>query len=139
MKNTKAKLQTILNAVVLVLSLALTVGVKTVFSACGPKEDGSFMNCHNAEMAVFAIGIALSITALMALLLKGAKLKAGLTLGMVPVAVICAVLPNNFIKLCMMTDMHCHSVMRPAVIITSALIAVIAAVSAVIGLKNDGE
>ena len=28
------------------------------------------------------------------------------------------------IKLCMMTDMHCHSVMKPAVIIICALIAV---------------
>ena len=47
--------------VMTVLSLLLTIGSKTIFSACGPKEDGSWMTCHWAEQAVFGMGIVLTL------------------------------------------------------------------------------
>ena len=36
--------------------LLLTVGSMTVFSACGPKEDGTLMICHNAQIRVAMCG-----------------------------------------------------------------------------------
>ena len=42
--------------VLLVLWLALFVGSMTLFSACGPREDGSWMNCHRAQTALTVVG-----------------------------------------------------------------------------------
>ena len=41
--------------------LLLAVGSMTVFSACWPKEDGTLMNCHNAQIRVALCGIGLSV------------------------------------------------------------------------------
>lgn len=42
----------ILNAAAIVLSVILAAGVKLMFHACGPKDDGSRMHCHTAENTV---------------------------------------------------------------------------------------
>ena len=68
--------------VLLLLSLALCLGVKLVFHACGMKEDGSYMNCHWAEQAVFAVSAGLTITSVLRLFLDR-KAKAGAALAMI--------------------------------------------------------
>lgn len=125
--------------VLTILSLALTVGVKTVFSACGPKDDGSWMNCHWAEQAVFGIGIALTVMSVLVLIFGGSRTGAGASLAAVPAAAIAAFTPAGLINLCMMTNMHCHSVTRPAVIVLSVLIAVTAAVNAAVIFRKTGR
>lgn len=105
------------------LCLILCFGTKLWFHACGPKEDGSWMNCHWAQQCVFGIGLVLSVTAVLHFCVQNRKIKAGLSLGMVPTAVLAAILPSNLVPLCMMHDMRCHSVMRPAVMIVSIAIA----------------
>lgn len=121
----KRSLKTLVfDIVLLLLSAGLTVGVKTVFSACEKKPDGTWMACHWAEQAVMALGCAMAVMALVNIVLNKTDLKRGIVLAMIPTALITAFVPNTLIKLCMMTDMHCHSVMKPAVIIISALIAV---------------
>ena len=119
----------------LVFSAALCLGVKLVFHACGMKEDGSWMNCHWAEQAVFAISIGLTVTAGLRLLLSR-QAKAGAALAMSVVSVMTALLPGVFVRLCMMDTMRCHAVMRPAVIILCALIAVTGIAGAVTGRKE---
>ena len=119
----------------LVFSAALCLGVKLVFHACGMKEDGSWMNCHWAEQAVFAISIGLTVTAGLRLLLSR-QVKAGAALAMSVVSVMTALLPGVFVRLCMMDTMRCHAVMRPAVIILCALIAVTGIADAVTGRKE---
>ncbi|MBR2086465.1 MAG: DUF4418 family protein [Oscillospiraceae bacterium] len=119
----------------LVFSAALCLGVKLVFHACGMKEDGSWMNCHWAEQAVFAISIGLTVTAGLRLLLSR-QAKAGAALAMSVVSVMTALLPGVFVRLCMMDTMRCHAVMRPAVIILCALIAVTGIADAVTGRKE---
>ena len=44
-----------------VFSVAYLVGVRTVFLPCGPKEDGSWMNCHWAGQAVTGVAVCLVI------------------------------------------------------------------------------
>ena len=119
----------------LVFSAALCLGVKLVFHACGMKEDGSWMNCHWAEQAVFAVSIGLTVTAGLRLLLNR-QAKAGAALAMSVIAVMTALLSGVFVRLCMMDTMRCHAVMRPAVIILCALIAVTGIADAVTGRKE---
>ena len=108
--------------VLLILSLILTVGVRLVFHACLPHEDGSWMACHWAEQAVFALGLVLCVQSALLTALD----QPGLALAMVPTAGMAAILPNNLIRLCMMKEMRCHAVMRPAAIALGAVIAAVA-------------
>ena len=135
MKRSKKAL--VLDIILLVLSAGLTTGVKTVFSACEKKPDGMWMTCHWAEQAVFALGIALTAMAVVNIVLGKTDIKRGIAIAMVPTALITAFVPNAFINLCMMKDMHCHEMMRPAVIVISALIAAAACVYAIIVREKD--
>ena len=114
--------------VLLVLCAALMLGVRLMFHACGPKEDGSWMTCHWAQQSVFALSIAMTVTALARLLVRDEGMRRGMALALVPFAGAAAGLPQGGIRLCMMQDMRCHAVMRPAVIVCAVLIAAAAIV-----------
>jgi hypothetical protein len=123
------KIGTISNVIVLLMSAVLCIGVKTVFKACGTGQEGKWMACHWAEQAVMGIGISLTVTALMLVIVSNKKIKQGLALAMIPQAAVSACIPNTLINLCMMETMHCHTVTKPAVIIISVIIAVSALIS----------
>lgn len=130
------KKPSITDILLLILSLALCIGVKCLFHACAPKEDGSWMACHWAEQSVFAAALGMSITAALRLFLdRRAKTGAGLAIGVT--AAVTALVPGIFIRLCMMNDMRCHSVMRPAVIIVCVLLVICAVVDAVLAGKEE--
>ncbi|MBR1724055.1 MAG: DUF4418 family protein [Ruminococcus sp.] len=133
----KSKLSLISGIVLVLLSAALCVGVKLLFHACGPMEDGRWMACHWAEQAVAAFGGSMTVTAVMLLIVKKSAAKRGLALAMIPQAIAAALIPNTLISLCMMTDMRCHAVMKPAVIVISILIAVCALVTAILNRRDE--
>ncbi|HCJ42381.1 DUF4418 family protein [uncultured Ruminococcus sp.] len=126
----------ILGVLLLGCSLCLSVGVKLVFHACGPKDDGSFMTCHWAEQAVLVIGGAMTVISLLVLFVTNGGMRRGLALALAPLGIGAALIPNTMIKLCMMNDMHCHAVMKPAVIIFGITAAVLGAVYALVGKKD---
>ncbi len=130
------KKPTITDMILLILSLALCIGVKLVFHACGMKDDGSYMTCHWAEQAVFAVSTGLAVTAVFRLFLDR-KSKAGAALAMSTTAAVTALIPGVCIRLCMMETMRCHAVMRPAVIILCVLLAVTGIVDFVLCRKQD--
>ena len=117
------KKPTVTDIVMLILSISLCLGSKLVFHACGAKDDGSFMSCHWAEQAVFAVSAGMTVTAVLRLFLDR-QAKAGAALAMSISAAVTALIPGFVIRLCMMDTMHCHAVMRPAVVILSVLLAV---------------
>lgn len=129
------KKPTITDCILLLLSLALCLGVKLVFHACGAKDDGSWMSCHWAEQAVFAASLALTAAGLLRLFLDR-KAKAGAALAMSMLSIAAALVPGIFIRLCMMETMRCHAVMRPAVLILCGLIAAAGIADAVLARKE---
>ncbi len=137
--NNKRNVKTLVSdCLLLVLSLLLCLGTKFIFHACpGPMESGMWMSCHWAEQAVAGIGAALSVTAVINLILKKQSTKNGLVTAMIPTALLAALTPNVLIKLCMMKDMQCHTHMRPAVIVISLLIVIVSAVYVLINRKAD--
>ena len=114
--------------IILLLCLTLAMGVKLLFHACGPHmaHDGSasYMNCHNAEQTVAIIGTCLTALAGLLLLLENKTVKTVIALVTGLGAIAAAIIPTTVIKLCMMTDMRCHSVMRPAVAVVGGIIAI---------------
>lgn len=109
----------------------LAIGVMALFPACGPKSDGTWMSCHNAQMAVFGISCAMSILALVALLSHG-RWVLWLHVVVAVLAVVAAVVPGNLVPICMMEGMQCRSVMRPSVILLCIVIVASAVASTVL-------
>ena len=130
------KKPSITDMILLILSLALCIGVKCLFHACAPKEDGSWMACHWAEQSIFAAALGMNITAALRFFLnRSARIGAGLAIGVT--AAVTAIVPGLLIRLCMMNDMRCHAVMRPASIILCVLIVVCVTVDMVRAGKEE--
>ena len=99
----------------LIISLFLTVGVQTGFRACEPAEDGHWMNCHNAQVVVFGIGIALAALALIGMLLKKNAGSLAVSAASAVLAVIAIAVPGGIVPMCMMETMHCYTHLKPFV------------------------
>ena len=123
------------DVILLVLSLILVVGSHVAFHACAAKPDGSWMVCHWAEHVVTALGAVFAVLSVARFFFAG-KTKAGISLSFVPLAVVTALVPGVIVNLCMMKDMHCHTVMRPAVVVLSILIAIVSAVDFLVQCKT---
>ena len=121
MKNKKINIKAG-DIVLFILCLVFMIGIRTFFSACGPKEDGSFMTCHWAGQALSGLAAALLVQSVIHTAVPNPAIKAGVSLAMIPTALVSLILPGNLIHLCMMDSMHCNAVMKPCAIVLSALI-----------------
>lgn len=122
---------TVVDGILLVLGLILGIGTKVVFHACAETADsGMYMSCHWAEQMAAALGFVVAVQAVF-LFLFGAKVRMGISLAMIPTALLAVITPGILINLCMMKDMRCHSVMRPAVVILGVLIMAAACVNVI--------
>lgn len=120
------------------LALLLTVGAVTFLRPCA-HMDGDFGTCHWAGRTVAGLGAALAVQALCGLFAGDAKLREGIALSMVPVALLTALTPGILIPLCTMETMRCNAVMRPAVLLIAALIGVLSAADAVLQHRRAGR
>lgn len=116
--------------ILLVIGLVIIIGSLTFFSACGAKEDGSFMNCHWAQVIITSLGALISAEALAAVIVPNRMFRSGLDLAACLTSIIIALVPGTLISLCMMPDMHCRTVTQPVTL----LFASAAFVAAVTGL-----
>ncbi len=123
--------------VALVFSLVLLLGTKFVFHACGPKEDGTFMKCHTAETAVLIVAAIAVLAAAVQFFVKERKIKAFLSETGILLACIAAAIPGRLFGLCMMEDMRCQAVMKPAVTVVSVLLIITGVVNTVLNLKTS--
>lgn len=119
----------------LVLALLLAIGAATFLGPC-MHEDGAFGTCHWAGQMLMGLGIVLAVQSLTSLLFADAKMREGISLSMVPVALLAALTPGVIIPLCMMETMRCNMIMRPAAMLMAALIGVLSAIDAVLRHKT---
>ena len=130
----------ILNAVILILSVVLTAGVMTLFRGCGVHDDGNYSTCHWAQYMVAGLGAVLTLQSLMLLVINNRRTCCGISMAMIPVAILAAVIPGRVIPLCMMESMRCHQIMKSAVLVVSGAITVASIVEAVLsGIGKDTE
>lgn len=120
----------------LALSIVFLIGSRTVFLPCEAQEDGSWMTCHWAGQAVSGLAAVLVVLAVLHILLADARIKTGLSVAVLPVAVLTILAPGTLIHLCMMDTMRCHAVMRPAATVFSVLIIGAAALDVVLQRKR---
>ena len=123
--------------ILLVLSAVFLIGIRTFFAPCGPKDDGSWMTCHWAGQAITGIAAVLLVISVIHMFVKDAKVKQGLAIAMIPVALFSLILPGNMIGLCMMNTMRCHSVMCTASVIVSVLVIAAAAFDLLVQRRKE--
>ncbi len=116
----------VFSALLLALSLFLVFGTLFLFHACGAKDDGTFMHCHDAQTAVVITGAVLAAMSLALLAIPNRIVKIVLSAAAVMVSVLAMLLPGTLISMCMMAEMRCRSLMQPCVIAVSAAILVVA-------------
>ncbi len=119
----------------LTAAAVLTVGPLTFFKACGA-HDGKYMACHWAQNAVVLLGAVLILIALLRIILPDIGIKTGLSISAALVSASVILIPGRVIALCMMDTMRCHSIFRPAVTVTAAVLLAISVIDIVIGLKK---
>ena len=126
----------VLALVQLIACLLFLAGLLTAFAPCAAKEDGSFMTCHWAGSAVAGLAAVLCVMSVIRLAARDHRVRIGLDLAVIPTALLAAMTPGKLIGLCMMADMRCRSVMRPATLIFSVLILVLAGIDLVYNGKE---
>ena len=126
----------IVSVAAMVLALVLAIGVMTVFSACGMKEDGTWMHCHDVQIAIAVCGAVITVTLAAATFLKGKGVKMALYAVAIIGCLVVLALPS-VMPMCMVDTMRCHAVMAPAARIVAALVGVLSIVSLVQAANAD--
>lgn len=105
----------------LAVTLLYALCVRTVFSACPPKADGSFMMCHGAGELLKGITLVMAGLALAAVLAPGKRSRRAAELLLVAAAAVSAAVPGHICPLCMMPEMHCRMLMQPGALLFAFL------------------
>ena len=126
----------VISLVAAVAGLVLVIGVMTVFAACGPKEDGTWMHCHDIQMAIAACGVVITVALALATFLKGKGAKIVLYVVAIVLCVVVLALPS-VMPMCMMDTMRCHAVMAPFARVVAALAGILSIVSLVQAVNAD--
>ena len=118
-----AKKDVLIPLVPAALSALLLAGGVTVFSACEPKPDGTWMHCHQCQnmVAGSAVGL-IALYGASALVTKKPVRLALLALAVIA-SVVVFFIPGGICPLCMMKTMRCHTVFQPFVRLMSVLVA----------------
>ena len=117
--------ETLINLIPTVLYLLLAAGAATVFSACGMKEDGTWMRCHSAQDTVILCAFILSAVLVFHAILHQRILRMILNGIGLAGAVSIFLIPGNLMPMCMMHTMRCYTLFQPFVRIMSVLICLI--------------
>ncbi|MCR4892931.1 MAG: DUF4418 family protein [Lachnospiraceae bacterium] len=121
--------------------LLLVIGVLTVFSACGMKDDGTWMKCHEAQNAVAVCGGMMAALALLSAFLNKKLLKAALNAVTLAGSIVTFLLPGSLMPMCMMQTMRCFTAMQPFVrimTVVTALLSIWGIISA-IRIRNESR
>ena len=126
----------ILELIPAIIAVVLSAGVMTVFRACAKAEDGTWMNCHYAQLYVFAAGLIIAAISIAAAFVKSSGLKMCMGIVAIIIAIITALIPGVLVNLCMMDTMRCHTLTRPAVDILCALFIIIELINGFFAQRN---
>ena len=118
----------------LVISLVLTVGVKTWFHVC-IHEDGTEAVCFRAGQAVFFCSAIQSLIAVFLVLSGNKTVKTVLSVASSCTGVINALIPGVIFRLCMMPSMRCNAVTRPWVLACAAATVLVSLINLICSRK----
>ncbi len=126
----------LLSLVPALAGLLLTIGVMTVFSACGIKDDGTFMHCHDVQISVALSGGCIALFSALAAFLQNRTARTIFNAAALTASVRAFLLPGILMPMCMMRTMRCYTVMQPFVRIMAVICALFALWGIIRSLKK---
>ena len=109
-----------------ILTLVFLIGIRTFLAPCGPKEDGTWMHCHEAGQILTYLAAAMLVVAVLPFFLRTKVVRIATGLLQCALAIVSLLVPGTFVSLCMMPEMRCRAVMRPWSMILAVLILIAA-------------
>ena len=125
-----------LDTLTALIALVLLIGSFTFLKTCPAMEDGSWMACHWAGQAISGVSAVIAALNIINVFIKDKGFKAGISLGVALNAILNALIPGTLINTCMMPDMQCNAVTKPAVAVISGVLAVLAIINVLVSLKG---
>ena len=125
-----------LDILILLLALLFCVGPQTVFPACLPKPDGSWMMCHMPNLLVTGAG-GLCVLFAMVRFFMGNRFKMMLSAAIFAVSFLAMPVPGYLLPLCRLATMQCQAIFRPAVIFVGVFICVVTGIDIWIRLRKE--
>lgn len=119
-----------------ILSLLLIIVVMTVFGACGPKEDGSWMHCHTAQIDTAIAAAILLVIFLAAAMIKNKMIFIILHVVGIVISIAAMLIPGTLVSMCMMDTMRCYAVMQPFVRIMCVLLILSALINLILQVRK---
>ena len=113
-----------LDILILLLALLLCLGSQTVFPACPPKPDGTWMMCHMSNLLITGAGAVCVLLALVRFFM-GNRHKFMLSAVIFGVTFFAMPIPGYVLPLCRMATMQCQAIFRPAVILLGVFICIV--------------
>ena len=101
----------------IIFGALIAIGPQTIFSVCGPMENGKFMICHWTAQAEVGIGLSIAALAIVLLFATKAQVRLGLNIGIIALLVVEIAIPTVLIGVCGGEHMQCHALTRPVLII----------------------
>lgn len=93
--------------------LLLAVGSMTVFAACGPKDDGTMLNCHNAQIGVTLCGIGIAALFAIAAFVRNKAAVMICDAAALALSVITFLIPGFLVHICLLSNMFCQVRLKP--------------------------
>jgi hypothetical protein len=92
--------------------------------------------CHWTAQAELGVGIVIIILGVLLLVLKAEGTKLGLLIAISVNGIYALAIPTVLIGVCESTHMRCHSLTKPALVITSIILLLICVIRIFIDVKN---
>lgn len=109
----------------IILALILAIGALSFFGPC-PSMGEKVGPCKGASQTITGLGTCIAILGVVALYLRNWKARIALSVVSLALSVVALLTPGTLHKLCMMETMRCNTVMKPATMILSAVLALLA-------------
>ena len=127
---------TIIDIIFVIISVFLCFGAEFIFNACGPKPDGSWMNCHQVQNITVLFGLAFTVLNIARLFFNN-LVKLGISVANGIFSIVLMFVPGHAIHLCMMKDMRCWTVTKPVILVLSFAILALSIADIVYDIKKN--
>ena len=93
----------------IIISAAMLIGIKTLFKVCEPKSGDMIMSCHWAGNMITAMSVLLIVLAFLHIIIPDMRFKGGIALSIAGISIVTLLIPGRIIALCKMEEMSCRS------------------------------
>jgi hypothetical protein len=117
--------------ITIIAGLLTAFGPSTIFSVCGPTDEGKFMKCHWTAQSEIGIGIIIAILGVSLIVISAKQIRLGISAGTALLAVLEILIPNKLIGVCGGEHMRCHALTLPVLTVLGAVTFVVLAANIV--------